>query len=281
MKHMIRQLLRDLGYDIQKTPQVGKDKPNRSKGHIIEMLGPSGVGKTTLYNRALVKYKKDWYTSRQLRALVEFDNEFIKFDSTPLKEIYSILLKNKAINVWESNRSLEEKYRRLKYMIDEVAVDRIASSQWLSRGVLSDNGLTHNFGEEIIALEDKLEKKELTSISKEGMQAFFRFRSIISVTASTEYIKYNLKKRNLELKKTGSANNPNNYYRTIGKNYLEDYILSIFEENRTMVEVAKKYGAGVLTIDVETEQMKVVEEKITDFIEQSLIRQSIYNKRGE
>jgi energy-coupling factor transporter ATP-binding protein EcfA2 len=275
LKSGISKLIKGLGYDIQKTPQVGKDKPNRSKGQIIEMLGPSGVGKTTLYKCVLAKYHQDWHTSRQLRALVALDTEGLSLDSTPLKEIYAVLLKNKAINVWDSDRSVEEKYRRLKYMIDEVAVDRIANSQDLSKGVLSDNGLTHNFGEEIIALEHKLKEKELPSISKEGMQAFFRCRSIILVTASTDYIKYNLKKRNLDLKKSGRSNNPNNYYRTIGKNYLEDYIRSIFDENKKMIEIAEKYGAGILTIDVETEKIHEIGQKIDDFIERSMVRRSL------
>ncbi len=275
MKHRIRKLLRSFGYDIRKVPHLSHARANRSKGHIIEMIGPSGVGKSTVYNSLFGEYKKDWYTRSQLRPVAEVNNEFIRLEDRFLNEIYSTLLKDKVNNLFSRNYSLQKKYQLLKFMNDEVAVDIIANSQLLNKGLFSDEGLTHNFGEELIALEYKLKNKENACISnacisKEGMESFFRFRSIISITASTEYIKGNLKKRSLKLEKEGRSNNQNDFYKIIGEEHLDEHIQRISQENKKLIQVAEKYGAEVLTIDVEKEKKKEIKKSVGDFIKKVL-----------
>lgn len=265
MKRKIRSVLRSVGYDIRKVPRIQKDNPNWSKGYIIEFIGPSGVGKTTLYNSLIDRYKNDWYTRDQVRQAVEMHPRATDNLGEELEQVYSMLIKDKTINIFKQEDQLSRKSYLLQFTFGEMKLDILAKSGMLNKGLFSDDGITHNFGSEFINYHSSLKDKK-TIVIRKGLEEFFRHRGIILITASPDFIKRNLIKRNQELESKGRDDALNNYYRIIGEEGLDKHHSEVIKKKEKMIEIAEIYGGKVLKINVEDASQEIISKRVDEFI---------------
>lgn len=147
IKKTIKHLVYRLGYETRR-PQAGirhKKAPPTVEPMIIEFIGSPGVGKTTIYEK-LISLSKSWPQKTLLIPVApKIDNYFT--------EVYNDLLKLKLNNISSQNVFIRSKYWKLKYFYSMMQTDvLIVNLQNNGYHVLADEGLFHNFSEEIINL---------------------------------------------------------------------------------------------------------------------------------
>lgn len=268
----LKRMIRALGYDVNKIPSLPLQDGRRlnTYGKVVEFIGPSGVGKTTFYRKELVKYNDRWYTKSQVRKMGEYHNDLLCLKDQRLEKIYSELLSDKANTILTSNHPLRKKINLLKHVIGALSADVAARSSNLKKGLLSDDGFTHDFGNEIIHLEENIVTAKDDSSNQPDLRLLFEFRSIIIMTASPDYIIHNLKKRRDEYRAKGNEDAINNYYVVYQEKDLEEYVTKSIDAAEKMKAIAKKYGADVLLLDVEKENTAAIALRVDTFIHQIL-----------
>jgi energy-coupling factor transporter ATP-binding protein EcfA2 len=153
----------------------------------IELLGPSGVGKTTLL-KSLEKCLPAAFVSFK-NAVKELQQkgcglpELSRMD-TPL---FSSLMSGKFESQGnEVPQGLQEK-RAFDFFSQNLSLHLTVPLHLADRRVISDDGIFHNFSDAIVKLED--------SDALEGVGRLLHF---ISLTGSFEYILENLRQRHEE-----------------------------------------------------------------------------------
>lgn len=124
-------------------------KCNYSRGKIMEYIGPSGVGKTTLYN--LTKNNLSWEWSN---LQIGSDNQEDSIDER-LLEIHREILKKKNDYVDVLKCDINQKLK-LKVYFNQVLLNNIhVSNSNQKSGFLLEEGICHNFSNELQSLKEK------------------------------------------------------------------------------------------------------------------------------
>ncbi|WP_444677810.1 hypothetical protein [Halomonas sp. E19] len=149
-------LLAPVGWQLRRIPdRVPLGKKYVSAGHLVELIGPSGVGKSHLYAQLPASLKSGWLSRRCVRNHVRHSE--VPFDdvASPDNELMETLLRWKHENLWAEEISLGRKVKLTDFFTYEMAADAYARLHCLlSCGVLSDEGITHNFTHELLTWYD-------------------------------------------------------------------------------------------------------------------------------
>jgi len=125
------------------------EKKNISKGKIIEFIGPSGVGKTVLYNTVKNDLSATWGHSKSFNK--QNDNVL----DEQLNKIHWELFKKKIDAVNLMHTGSEEKLNLMGYF-KRILSNNIKILQPNSEsGFFLDEGICHNFSAELLALDKK------------------------------------------------------------------------------------------------------------------------------
>lgn len=121
-------------------------KKNSSTGKIIEFIGPSGVGKSTLYNETKNSLSSVWRNSKSL-------NKF-KGNTTDeqLAEIHWKLFKSKISNVDSINTDGLVKLSLMEHFQKMLSDNLKIIQQENEVGIFLEEGLCHSFSRELIVL---------------------------------------------------------------------------------------------------------------------------------
>jgi hypothetical protein len=169
------------------------DRPRASRGHLVELIGPTGVGKTHLYAHLLPEIGDQWLSRRQVRPLMKDCDPFAELDGA-LATLVEDLLAWKHQNIWALDIPLWRKVALLQYVTREMALDIYARASVIPlAGMFADTGLTHNFAAELLRWHEQCADPSGT----EALRAFLRGRSIILLDADADTILKNLKRRNV------------------------------------------------------------------------------------
>lgn len=116
----------------------------------IEFIGPAGVGKTTICDEVKKYMVGDWNYKENLLDIM------IKYNEGKLDEnLYLRLLCNKVKHLENYDLSSYQKIRLIEFFSDVLLKDlAIHSSDLSSKRFFLDEGLCHNFSEELIDLTD-------------------------------------------------------------------------------------------------------------------------------
>ncbi|THF64140.1 hypothetical protein [Pseudothauera rhizosphaerae] len=218
----------------------------------LEFIGPSGVGKTTLASLAVNHLPPCWITKKQAKFFLEGFTENITQTEHEAAFLRALLdAKDKSIT-----RSFSSDIHKRKKLMDffraELLLDHAILSVLENYRVFSDDGISHNFGVELLAYSDDT-----------GLQSFFSRRDIVHLTASAETILDHLKKRNEQ-----SPNALNDWYGYYHGNLeaLTEIVCSSIRRSIETSKLAERFGSRVLQLNA-GEGLDANKQRVLEFIE--------------
>ena len=143
-----KKVLLNLGVEVSKasppTRTLGASQ-RRSQGWLVEFVGPSGVGKTTLRQQVTPMLRQDWFFEHHAKGLMGK----IKEDAATATYIKR-LLRGRLGKIQNSDMTLE-RIAEISQRVCEVArLGLVTKSSELPRGFIMDDGIAHFFAEQII-----------------------------------------------------------------------------------------------------------------------------------
>lgn len=146
----VQDALRYAGISIQRVPrssETAREPLRPTKGFTVEFIGPSGIGKSTVFNRIRPGLKKNWffeYHTRNSGLSGPVEGGATSF----LASIY-----NARLNHLE-NTDLELHYKAsiVRRISEVIQVELVARSKGFSRGFVLDEGISHFFVDQILDL---------------------------------------------------------------------------------------------------------------------------------
>lgn len=225
-------------------------------GKLVELTGPSGVGKTHLYDSIHSRLKSEWQ-SRQTATSHAQRTGFSFEISKQSSNIAEVLLKKKYENILLHDIPLWRKVRLYDFCAKEMATDIVARERILpSCGVFSDDGITHNFSREIIQIYE-----ENSGFSSEAIVGFFRGRSVIFLDADESLILKNLEKRNT----ISSVKALNNWLAHMSRQDVVAMIRRTKENRKKLSNIISSFDVPILQLDAKND-IEFNQKQILGFI---------------
>jgi len=190
VKWIIKRLFSVFGYRLAKMRPKPEERPQhrgaiRDQPFYIEFIGPSGVGKSTLYN-AFKQHRTDkdtWIGIDEFLGTLP-DRKLTK----EVPAIYKRIIKRK----WEFEAKRDPSFRDLdfymNYFFRNLKEDILQFSHNTQSMVVSDEGLFHNFGDCLMALQAETE-------AEAQVRAITRNRAIVLCHGAPETIARQIRDR--------------------------------------------------------------------------------------
>ena len=122
----------------------------KTQGKYIELIGPTGVGKTTLLRSLKRETRESWFSFEEIEQ-----RESAQADKLTPFQNHSSLLSKALSSILEQKMSDFCKAKSLNWYSKIILVDLLASDPSLPKGVMLDEGLCHNFSGQLLSLPDK------------------------------------------------------------------------------------------------------------------------------
>jgi hypothetical protein len=234
------------------------DRPRASRGHLVELIGPTGVGKTHFYAHLLPEIGDQWLSRRQVRPLMKDRDPFAELDG-PVAALVENLLAWKQEYIWALDMPLWRKVALLQYVLRETALDIHARASVIPvAGMIADTGITHNFAAELLRWHEQCADPSGT----EALRAFLRGRSIILLDADADTILNNLRRRDV----SGQAKQNN----ALLAYWTEEEVLEKSRHDRdtarTWLALAASLGVPTMVVDL-GQGLDAGKEKVRRFLD--------------
>ncbi|WP_447045835.1 ATP-binding cassette domain-containing protein [Vreelandella sp. H-I2] len=261
LKTIVKKIFNLAGYEIKRsnfiTPDLHDQKLN--PGVIVELIGPSGVGKTTLFKNIEKELRPQWVFKKDLAKINPLGIKGIGVEA-PYYNVASLLIEERLKSSAASKRPPSiSKLSSLNYCAKELANNIVYINKEIPNWLFSDDGIFHLFTSEIVTCEDKLVNDE------EAKKFLFEKRVLVHLDAEEEYIVENLKKRHNELKR-----NTNDLFSRMSEEEVYDRTRSRRKVIKEVTEIYKKYGSIVCEInamdgtEVNIKKLKVFLDEIVE-----------------
>lgn len=143
-----KRILADCGIAVSRVPPAARTRaarPRDTRGWLVEFVGPSGVGKTTLWRQVAPMLRRDWFFERHAKGLLGKITE---------NETHATYLKHICARRLETLMGKDfplERMASIGQRIFEVArLGLVSKSTDLPRGFIMDDGIAHFFAEQIL-----------------------------------------------------------------------------------------------------------------------------------
>lgn len=219
---------------------------------LIEFMGASGVGKTTLRNYYLKNHKVEYqFPILTEKALKNYSpqNKIINFEEL---EIYNLLFQSKLQIISSKNKNFINQQRRIELFAKTLNRDLLIRHFIPKKTFILDQHLFKFFTEDFI------------KISSEQKKDLLKNRLIIYCEADPKTILNHIKTRSQK-----EATRPVHLEKKSGK-ILEE-LRHHLEKRRKEIQVLKNLGARILVVDTANDLQKNT-ELIDGFISESLNR---------
>ncbi len=245
MRSYTKKIFNLLGFELRRLESTSKIlRSPITKSLTIELMGPSGVGKSTLWSDARKVLHNKWNIKYPAVTEVRLDS------NNQLDELYRCCLNNISLNLFERENSIErferensfERYGRLlTYFIQRAKEDRHLKLSGLLNiaGWFLDDGFCHNFKTEIIHAIEK------HRIDNDTLKFFFEGRNFVFLNATDDWMLRNLRNRQ---KRTPGAGN--DWLSVYGETSIIEYVRWELNQTRKLVEYSTQYGAFSYEINI-------------------------------
>jgi len=145
---MAKSILFKQGYQISKVharPMHTLRADHSHRGKVIEFIGPSGVGKTYLFEKSRTSLRAHW---KPVTTPIGFK---VHFGFAPP---YWSLLTPMAQRLTERSLNDYQRAGLLQYYSSIIAAELEMSTQLARSSFMLDEGIFHNFSEQLMELED-------------------------------------------------------------------------------------------------------------------------------
>lgn len=261
-KNKILKVLNSAGLEVRwkerKVPPF--NNPNLKAGVIVELMGPSGVGKTTLFNNVKENLGQQWIFRNHLRRLNTLGAKGIDIGD-PCYNFASKLMERKTKDLLALNTSFIKKIQVVNFYTKELANSIVYLKEDVPNWLFSDDGIVHLFRNEIIELE-----KDLLN-DHEARNLLFKNKNLVHVDADEKFIVENLRKRHVH-----SRNEGNDLLSWLDEEEAYTHTRLSRMTNKKVIEIAKKYGAKVYEINAaegDEENIKKLNEILDTIVERN------------
>jgi hypothetical protein len=259
----VNRLLSAFGLQLRRLPrppELSKDMERATRGHLVELIGPTGVGKTHFHAHLFPEIEHQWLSRRQIKPLMDEQQPFIELNGASSLLIDNLLAQKKR-SIWALDLPVWRKVELVHVIMREMALDIRARTRVVPvAGVFSDEGITHNFKNELLHWHEECGENDPSC--EEALREFLHGRSIIMLDADDETILRNLKRRHAELR--GKQQNDLLAYWT------EARILNRTRPDRraaqNWLKLATSYGANTLMVDLR-EGLDAGKQKVLRFLD--------------
>jgi hypothetical protein len=245
---------------LPKSPDIPQDLERSTRGHLVELIGPSGVGKSHFHDQLLPEIAQQWLTRRQIRHLMKGSKPFIELESADSDLINSLLVEKRR-NIWALDLPVWRKVEMFDFVVRELALDIYARARIVpTAGLFSDEGITHNFTMELIRWHEECDGSD--PFCKKALHRFLQGRSVIMLDADDDTILENLKRRHAELQ--GKQQNDSLALWT--EQTVLERIRLARQMARRWLELAPSLGVPVLMVDLD-QGPEAGKQKILQFLD--------------
>lgn len=258
IRSQIKKLLRGSGFEARRIDgrlRLARIGPS-TRGVVVEMMGPSGVGKSTVLNAALARFKGHYLSGSDMSHIVSQQN------LPEANRIRYRLYERQFKRLFGDGMRLPVKISRFNYHSQLLARDIAMFEGDLDRGVFLEEGVCQCFTEEVVDLPD------------DYFRDFVQSRVLVHVTArdSTQIAAQILKRYNTE----GSIR-PQHEGKTLDELALfcNKHALNF----RMLADRARMAGVQVLTLHAD-DGVEVNAAKLVEFEAELLSRRSTIRRKG-
>ncbi|MDD3771594.1 MAG: AAA family ATPase [Weeksellaceae bacterium] len=220
--------------------------PNNQKPVYIELIGVSGVGKSTVY-RELLKNHQFFLTINDFKKR---NSEINSVDLIGTIPVYQKL----AENQWKYIQNLDiletDKFRIAHWNYKTLQEDALLSSFNTNSLIVSDEGILHNF------------QFSLLELYKENQDLFYDFlknRKVIYCFSSKEQIVEQIQKREKETGRIVA------HHKGKSKDELLKLVEKELKEKDEFIKIIKRFNISILEINTQNSFEKN-NRKISEFI---------------
>ncbi|RBI65882.1 hypothetical protein DQ400_16645 [Vreelandella sulfidaeris] len=213
------------------------NNPRLKAGVIVELIGPSGVGKTTLFDKVKENLGQQWIFRNHLRRLNRLGAKGVDIGD-PYYNFASMLMEQKTKGIMALNSPFLKKIQGVNFYTRELANSMVYLNEKVPNWLFSDDGIVHLFKNEIIEFEQKLLDDE------EASDLLFKNKNLIHVDADEDYILDNLRKRHIHSQREG-----NDMLSWMDEDEVYNHARLTRLTNNKVKKIAKTHGASVFGIN--------------------------------
>lgn len=158
---LVRNALLKSGFEMRRARRIPDvpAEPLRSAGLVVELMGPSGVGKTETLRRTEAALQERWFLQEDISHFL--DEAWM---APPERQaFYERLVHRRLSEAFAQSRHLAERSRRAAYLLSVLNADLAMVSREYPKGFFIHDGLCHNFGSVLLEMlrEGDAEAEEL------------------------------------------------------------------------------------------------------------------------
>lgn len=155
VRNLIKAGIRASGWELRvelSAASVTGARGSSTRGMVVEFVGPSGIGKTTLCRQIAPRLRRDWFLERHAAALVRQGAPSSEVPVPGPVEAYLARLHAHRMNDLAGNRpDLVQHMQIVGRMSAVIAQAAAARRPGLPRGFILDDGVAHFFAEAMLA----------------------------------------------------------------------------------------------------------------------------------
>ncbi|MDR5903005.1 hypothetical protein [Halomonas icarae] len=186
IKQLAKQMLQRSGYALVRTPPLPRGAPRATQGLQVEMIAPSGAGKTTLYRQ--LTFSGEWMCGEHIQIGRDAFPELPEGDEG---ELYAKLLFGCLRGLEALPLSSGHKLRLMDYATTTLRHDIAWRQRHYPRGMISEEGICHNFAAPLAALAGETPEPP-------GLAELLAGRALIRLEISAERVMTHLASRHRE-----------------------------------------------------------------------------------
>lgn len=235
IKKIIKGTIHSLGYNIARRKQIVPHVANYKRfdrPFYIEFIGPSGVGKTTLFNEVIKERKENfnWITPEEF---ISVENPAIN-DEDIFSALEEEIIETKTKIILDRNHSPSDKMKLLAFFYQNIRKIAMVKNFNKNYIVVFEDGLFHNFGDVLMNFYEKQAHQFVSMIAN---------TAIIYCSNEPEIIARQILKR----RDTLSILHPHHKYSTFGE--LENYQKKYIDELEKRITIFRQHSIRVFNIN--------------------------------
>lgn len=157
MGYLVDNAIRRAGLLVQRGPRardLDLSRRNKTQGQTVEFVGPSAIGKSTIFEKMRPSLKNNWLFEQHTRRLNAPEAKEQEFSSV-LRSVYFDRIRDLERDVGDIIKCSEI----IDRVTEIVRVALVLTAREFPRGFVLDEGIAHFFAGQIIALpEDQAHK---------------------------------------------------------------------------------------------------------------------------
>ncbi len=179
------------GYELRRLPNLADrvEEVRPSAGRVVEFIGPSGVGKSTLFAQ-LALCRQDWMVRSEIERDANLSARFLARPGVPAW-VYERLMFAKFEEIRELPLSSATKAAQVRYALNKLLADLAMRTRPPARGVITDDGICHNFSLQITQMAEHFQSPE----AEAELARFLAGRALIRLAATPERVMHQLRLR--------------------------------------------------------------------------------------